>query len=295
MGPELRWYRANRDLSQCGVTKGEVFCSRWYRGLKPGMEWLRLTLEGSGPLQVRVYAADLPEGPFAPAAGEPVLQRTARDLSLYGIKGQYLSFTAEPVGALKSYALYFPGRSIAEGLPAILQEDEGLRRVLAVCQSGYMDLNRQISRFPERMDPRSPDALPHLERWIGAGRWAVDQTTLRRILPRGADLGRMRGTRRGLDLLAQLVTGHSPRILERPGQSPAVIVLLPDKVSSADLERLRNLMPDFIPAGVNWQLTRLEEGGPLDGYTYLEENTVLEGEPSCTLQEGPDGDAMILE
>lgn len=295
MGPELRYYRANRDLTRCGVTEKGIFRSRWYRGLEPGMEWLRLTLEAARTLRVRVYAADIPAGSFAPVAEEPVLQRNARDLSLYGVKGQYLSFTAEPAAALEKYTLYFPGRSISEGLPAILQTDEHLRRLLAVCQSGYMDLNRQIRHFPMRLDPQAQDALPDLARWIGASRWALDQTTLERILPYGTLLGRMRGTRRGLIFLAQLVTGYSLRILERFGQSPAVILLLPAQVGSADLEWLQNLLPDFIPMGLTYQLIQLRDGGTLDGHTYLEENAVLLKEPSCTLLDGPDDGAVILE
>ena len=295
MGPELRCYRANRDLTRCGVTEGTVFRSRWYRGLEPGMEWLRLTLEAAPSLQVQVWAADAPGGPFAPAAGEPALQRTANDLSLYGVRGQYLSFTVRPAAALRSYTLYFPGRSIAEGLPAILQKDEGLRRLLAVCQAGYLDLNRAMKHFPARLDPHAPDALPDLARWVGAGRWSADETTLRRILPYAVLLTRLRGTRRGLVLLTRLVTGRSARILETPGRSPAVTILLPVSVSAADAQRLRALLRDFIPLGLTYDLICLQDGGPMDGHTYLEENAVLTEGASCTLLDAPGDGPVILE
>lgn len=295
MGPELRCYRANRDLTRCGiVTKEGVFRSRWYRGLESGMEWLRLTFQADRDLRVRVYAADAPAGDVAPADETPALQRMSRDLCLYGVRGQYLSFTAEPAGALESYALYFPGRSIAEGLPAILQTDPLLRRLLAVCQSGYLDLNQQIRRFPRRMNPQDPDALPGLAHWIGASRWAVDQAALEQILPEAVRLGQMRGTRQGLIQLARLVTGCDLRVLEQPGKSPAVILLVPAQVKKADLNRLQNLLPDFIPMGLTYQLIRLEEGGLLDGYTYLDENVVLAGEPSAARLDGPGGNEVIL-
>lgn len=295
MGPELRCYRAHRDLSRCGMTEGTVFRSRWYRGLEPGMEWLRLTLEADQPLQVQVWAADAPAGAVAPAAGEPALQRTANDLSLYGVRGQYLSFSVQPAAALRNYTLFFPGRSIAEGLPAILQKDEELRRLLAVCQAGYLDLNRVMRHFPDRLDPHAPDALPDLARWVGASRWAADETTLRRILPYAVLLTRLRGTRRGLILLTRLVTGRSARILETPGRSPAVTILLPVSVSAVDAQRLRALLQDFIPLGLTFDLIALQDGGPMDGHTYLEENAVLTEEASCTLLDAHDDGLVILE
>ena len=56
-------------------------------------------------------------------------------------------------------------------LPGVLQGDQGLRRLLGAYQSAYMDLNRQITAFPDRLNPLSPEVLPELARWLGASRW----------------------------------------------------------------------------------------------------------------------------
>ena len=48
MDPRLRRYRSDHDISRCGVYDGAGgFRSQWHQGLGRGMEWHRLSLEGS--------------------------------------------------------------------------------------------------------------------------------------------------------------------------------------------------------------------------------------------------------
>ena len=105
MEQPLRRYRSSYDLTQCGILKENLFCSRWYRGLSPGMEWLRLTLDAPVAPQVRVFVADTPQQSITDL--HPVLVHTANDLLLYGVRGQYLAFTAEPGAALLGFLLSF--------------------------------------------------------------------------------------------------------------------------------------------------------------------------------------------
>ena len=60
MEQTIRRYRSDWDLARCGQLENGIYRSRWYPGLRPGMEWLRLSLAVSGPVYVRVYAADDP-------------------------------------------------------------------------------------------------------------------------------------------------------------------------------------------------------------------------------------------
>lgn len=300
MEEPLRHYRSSYDLTQCGWLEENQFRSHWYRGLGPSMEWLRLTLDAPVKLQVRVFASDAPQQSMPDLL--PTLERTANDLLLYGVRGQFLAFTAEPGAVLQGFTLSFPGRSIAEGLPFVLQDDNTLRTLLGVYQSGYMDLNDQMSRFPLRLDPTSPDVLPHLPRWVGARRWAMEPAIAPKILPYAPLLARLRGTRRGLQLLAQRITGCSCQILEGQPQSgthfssavPEVSILVPSQVSSQDAQQLRSLLPDFIPLGVSYTLIHLKDGAPMDGHSYLDENAVLTQPSACEL-DGPECDEVILE
>lgn len=294
----LRRYRSSCDLSQCGQWEGGRFRSKWYRGLGRQMEWLRLKLDGQGPFHVRVYACDTPPEDFHAVEEVPALEWTAGDLILYGIRGWYLAFTVEPGALLEGFELTFPGRSIAEGLPFVLQGDDTLRTLLAVYQSGYMDLNGELRDFPRRLDPTAPDALPELPCWLGARRWTMDPSVTKKLLPDVPLLARLRGTRRGLTLLARLVTGYSCQVVEgwrlygQPGEG--VTLLLPAQVSRGDADAFRALLPDFIPLGVPYRLIHLEDGAPMDGDSYLDENTVLTEQPMCML-DGPETDEVLLE
>lgn len=314
MDTGLRRYRSSFALEQCGHLEGGRFCSRWYRGLGEDMEWLRLSLDGPEAPHVRVYTCQIPPAAFDWAGSAPALEGNSCDLLLYGVRGRYLAFTVEPGNALQGFSLTFPGRSITEGLPSVLQGDDTLRALLAVYQSGYMDLNRDIRDFPRRLDPAQPDAVPHLSRWLGALRWSSDPVVAQTLLPHASLLNRMRGTPRALRLLSQLITGFPCQIVEGwqlgsgSGDSrerahlrrlygdlgEGITILVPSSASRQAVDRLRALLPDFVPLGVRYALVHLEDGAPMDSHCYLDENAVLTPQPHSEL-DGSETDEVMLE
>lgn len=309
MEERLRHYRSDHDLTQCGVyqqaedARDREYRSRWYRGLAPDMEWLRLTLDGPRDSLVRVYTSDREED-------EPrlAMERRAGDLLLYGVRGRYLRFTVQPAEGLTGFTLSFPGKSIDQGLPAAMGGDEVMRRFLGVYQSLYMDLNGEYAGFPRRLDPTAAHPLPWLERWVGAGEWIRkgDKVLWPRLTAAACALNRERGTRRGLERLVRLVTGGKGRLVERfqwergtlelaeredcarlYGAAQAVL-LLPVDTPDWAVRFLRKALEDFLPMGVDCTLIHLEEGAPMDGYSYLDKNARLSGMPvsrldACTL------------
>lgn len=313
MKQTLRRYRSDWALAQCGKLENGIYRSRWYRGLSAGMEWLRLSLTVSGPVLVKVYASD--EGPDDPTAGmEPVLERAASDLILYGVKGLFLCFTVEPGEALQSYELTFPGLSVDSLLPSVMQGDDTLRKLLGVYQSLYMDLNRELSAFPGRLDPQGTDPLPELHRWLGASSWMGMGLPERDLLAAATELNRLRGTKKGLRLLAELVTGQTCQIVEQfqwdrqlrsvqerdncaqlygPDRS-GVTLLFPAGVSAESISKLKSVLDDFIPLGVPYTVVRLEESATLDGHSYLDSGVQIMDPPPAEL-DGPEAAELILE
>ena len=309
----LRICRSSQDLRQCGSYEGSRYCSRWFQGLEAQMEWLRLTLESTGQADLRVYVREEAPDPFsAPETGTLALERRSKDVLLYGVRGRYLAFTVEPAEGLTGFQLEFPGRSIDEGLPAVLQRDEWLRALLGVYQSGYMDLNRQAAEFPNRMDPASEQMLPQLERWLGAARWARDAELRQKLLPRAQELARLRGTRKGLLLLSRLVTGVSCRIVEawqtnqweqlrhcrsdRTDSADAadVTILVPRKAGEHGMQQLKTLLPDFMPLGIRWRVIYLHDDSTMDGHGYLDENSAPQGNP-VSIMDGREETEVLLE
>lgn len=313
MEQQLRRYRSNRDLRQCGVFEGTRYRSQWYRGTMNGMEWLRLSLEGLTAAKVCVFTTDAPLEEWDTST-EPVLKREATDLSLYGVYGLYLAFTVEPADCLQGFTLLFPGYSIDIGLPLVMQNDTTLRQFLAVYQSVYMDTNQLAARFPGRLNPYDAATLPDLRFWVGAAQWMWDTVQLPELLASAPLLNRMRGTRRGLEQLIKLVTGGHGEIIENfqwrtlplnleehtnctklyGGQHANIMVLLPANITSATLRFLEYILDDFIPIGETYSIFQLQEGVELDGHFYMDVNTILQEPPSAAMDEC-DLDDLILE
>lgn len=312
MEQTIRRYRSDWALERCGQLENGLYRSRWYRGLRPGMEWLRLSLNVSEPVLVRVYVAD-DEPPDSIDGMEPVLERPASDLLLYGVSGLFLCFTVESGKALQSYELTFPGLSIDSLLPSVMQGDDTLRKLLGVYQSLYMDLNRETAAFPSRLAPLGKDPLPELPRWLGASSWMGLGLPERELLA-AAKLNRLRGTKKGLRLLAELVTGRTCEIVERfqwdeTSQSArelddcarlygsdraGVALLFPAETSEEKLSKLKAVLDDFIPLGVPHTVVRLEEETDLDGHSYLDSGARITDPLPAELDGSEDGE-LILE
>lgn len=309
----FRRYCSDRDLERCGDFDGTGgYRSQWHQGLRRGMEWLRLSLEGVSAVRVQVFAAEEPLESWQEEL-EPALVGQGPDLILYGVRGRYLRFVVEPAEGLAGYTLSFPGRSIDAGLPVVLQDDPILRRFLAVYQSAYMDTNHQAARFPDRLDPRSAGALAELHLWVGATRWMRDAPCLPELLAAAPRLNRMRGTRRGLEWLVRLVTSGRGELVEefqwreQPlnleeraecarlyGGEAQVVVLLPADTNAAALRFLEQVVDDFIPLGLSCKLLQLRDGGEMDGHTYLDVNAQLR-EPAPPAMDESELDELILE
>lgn len=312
MEQRLRRYRSHRDLTACGRVEDGVFHSRWYRGLRGDMEWLRLSLELDADACVRVYACDNPEA--WDENNPPSLERTARDLLLYGVRGQYLRFTVTPCDALSGYELTFPGNSISALLPMVMQRDETLRQLLGVLQSLYMDTNQALRAFPGRLDPMGPDPLPGLDNWLGAAHWLREGAPTARLLSAAPLLTRLRGTRKGLDLLLELLNVRGATLIEQSqwrgaaesaaeredctrlygGAPVSAALLLPPDTSGETARLVGDLLEDFIPLGVACAVVRLEDGAALDGHSYLDVNVQLTEPPPSRMDEAELG-TLTLE
>ena len=314
MDQRFRRYRSDRDLSRCGVyDSAGGYRSQWYCGFEHGMEWLRLSLEGVSQVKVCVFVTDRPPEAWDHSL-EPAMVREAADLSLYGVCGRYLCFTVNPAHGLVGYSLSFPGRSIDAGLPFVLRDDGTLRQFLAVYQSAYMDVNQRAARFPGQMDPHDPAALPDLGLWVGAAGWMGETGNLPDLLSAAPKLNRMRGTRRGLELLINLVTGGRGELVEDfqwrdqklnkqeredcmrlyGGGQASVMLLLPEDTSQSAMTFLERILEDFIPLGVTYSILQLRDGAEMDGHFYLDVNTRLREPPPAAMEES-DLDELTLE
>ncbi len=177
-----------------------------------------------------------------------------------------------------------------------------------------MDVNRELSAFPERLSPESPNPLPDLHRWLGASSWMEPGLPERELLAAAIELNRLRGTKKGLRLLSRLVTGQTCEIVEqfqwenqiRParerdsckrlygGGQPGVTLLFPAGTPAEKLSALKGVLEDFIPLGLPYTAVRLEDTATLDGHSYLDSGAETADPPPARL-DGPWDSQWILE
>ena len=316
-----------------------VFISRLLDSQEEGCIWHRLTLKLLGshelPYRLSIYASDSPvifngDPPedinaliLMPASEMDIEDKKQRfmpyrmletengtDVLLHQARGRYLWFMAELYGTDDSYwgigniMLYFPEQSWLNYLPSVYDRREAgdtfLNRYLAIFQSLYDDLSREINHIPGYLDPEATDeetltwlagwlGIHHVKLWSGAG--------LRFLVSHAGQLYGGRGTKQGIKDFVRLYTGEPPLIVEphqlqrfagNPqmykllrelyGSDPNVFLIiirascLPTAREFADLSRI---IEDVKPAWMGFKLVTLRPYILLDSYSYLGINSVL--------------------
>ena len=136
----------------------------------------------------------------------------------------------------------------------------------------------------------------------------------REILAAAVELNRLRGTKKGLQMLSRLVIGQPCEIAEQfqweegirsareredckrlySGGRSGVTLLFPAGTSSEKLSTLKAVLDDFIPLGVPYTVVRREEAAAMDGHGYLDGGAEIPDPPPAEL-DGPENGEWILE
>ncbi|CAI6081419.1 phage tail protein [Cohnella sp. JJ-181] len=261
---------------------------------------------------------------------EPVVNPT--DSLFFGAKGRYLWMLVEWIGserstpAMRRMRVYFPRETLLSYLPAVYQQESGgksfLERYLALFGTLFDEMESRIDGVARQFDRETVNGgqLRWLASWLGLDTheyWSDD--AIRRLIRAAPDMYRHRGTRRGIELAVETMTGMKPLIVE-PAQYKALrergdwreiidrlygsdpftfsVLLHPDQARS-DMEKvlLRQLVDDVKPAHTEAKLEWLQPWMYLDLHTYLGVNTVL-AEPSIfTLGDGRSmpNDTLIVD
>ncbi len=151
-----------------------------------------------------------------------------QDILLHSLQGRwvFLCVWAVPQQApgrqkpctLRGLRLEFPRYSFTRYFPEIYQQDDFFRRYIAVFQSLYLDLEKQVDRVPRMLDYESADeeGLEELASWLGidtaGGLFGPDQ--LRELIRNSRLYQGGKGTRAALESVVELACGVRPRIVE---------------------------------------------------------------------------------
>ena len=232
-----------------------------------------------------------------------------RDILLHDVAGRYLWIAFDlyrrggGTARLSDLCVYFPRQSWISYLPEVYQANDRnqfLERYLAVFQTLYEDLNREIRGTPLLLDvdTTGPEFLPWLAGWLDIAEsymWSEEQ--LRALLRRGVELYRKRGTREGMldfirlytDSDAYLVEHHQLDAFVKQGGQKAILTRLygrnpyvlsvvlkkEDVPTQREYRALIRVIQEIIPAQMELNLVILEPYMFLGDHTYLGINTSL--------------------
>lgn len=316
-----------------------IFFSRIFDSQETGNIWHRITFSvthmNSSAFKISFYAADdlnlrldgkstkignVLGAPWETADAEEKKRICAEyhkkevlnsdDILLHDVSGRYLWFVieiyqqAQQKVIVSNIILYFPKQTLLKFLPEIYDrsgsQDTFLERYLAVFQSLYEDVNREIEQIPGYLEPAAADSenLEWIAEWIGVrniGLWNTEQ--LRYLTAHAASLYRKRGTRSAIAGFVKLYTRELPFIAEQHqimryrnqeklfrlylslyGNDPYVFTILIRQQclpTGKEYSDLKKILEDVKPAWMEVRIITLRPYLLLDSYTYLGVNSVL--------------------
>lgn len=225
------------------------------------------------------------------------------DMLLYDLVGEYLFISFEVMGdgpvSISDIKLDTQGDNFMQTFPEIYQEEAGFfHRYMSIFSSIYNDFQVQIDQIPDYLDfDTIPyEFLPVLADWLGfkVDQGFLDEKTLRSLLKEIYALNRIKGTKKALKRIVNLIAGCEPVIIERNrmdgyidkenvkvfrnlyGENPHDITILlnipEDEKLYAKLKYLLNL---FKPTRSTLHLAFIENSDRMDAYCYLDLNASL--------------------
>jgi len=237
----------------------------------------------------------------------PYLEYQNQDEALlFQLKGRYLFLFVSIMGYgdvdISTIKIFCPGDLFMDIFPEVYKERNSfLHRYLSVFSNLYNELDEDIENRYQLYDPDKADAkrLEMYLRWIGidASGGYFETEILRNLLKNAMELNRIKGTKRCLQKLCEIVTGKTPNIVERIridkynasftrqmndemyGDSPYdVTVLIDTSLSDNKRHQFEHILQQFVPVRCRLHVVYLAGRGALDGYSFLEENAVLKDE-----------------
>lgn len=222
------------------------------------------------------------------------------DILMYEQKGRYLYFFIELIGEgegfLKNIRVDRGGDNFMQTFPEVYRERGSFfHRYLSIFSSIYNDFQQEIDHLPDLLDVDTcpVQLLGTYGKWLGIDLDCDirDEQVLRTLVKEAYALNRMKGTRRAIGRIAQIVLGEEVLILERNvmqdymdsmnrgdlaelyGSSIYdVTMLVNHPVSDLVKSQLMYLIDQFKPLRSRIHIVHLKSDGVLDSHNYLDMN-----------------------
>lgn len=221
-----------------------------------------------------------------------------QDILMYGQKGRFLylmiEFSGAGAGFLKQLCIDRQGDIFMQTFPEVYRERNGFfHRYLSIFSSIYKDFQNDIEQLPTLLDLDTCPAglLVTYGRWLGIDLNCdiQDENVLRSLVREAYELNRMKGTKRAVCRIAELMLGEEVLLLEHNimreylsdrtditelyGSSMYdVIMLVEHPVSDLMKSQLMYVLDQFKPLRCRIHIVHLKSDGVLDSHSYLDMN-----------------------
>lgn len=244
------------------------------------------------------------------------------DILLYRLSGRYLFLCIEVVGTGQGYLgrlrVDRVGDNFMDTFPSVYrQRDSFFHRFMSIFSSIYNDMDHEIDRLPELLDPDTCPAacLPVYASWLGidlSGDF-LSEESMRTFVKEAYQLNRIKGTKRCLMRVLEIVLNEQVVILEQNtikaylekgemvsdtalAQSSIydVNILIRKALSETDRHQLLYLLNQFKPLRSRLHLIQLRDSAILDTDVYLDMNAVLAGDVIGVFDDNMEMDDQVV-
>lgn len=221
-----------------------------------------------------------------------------KDILMYEQQGRFLylmiEFVGEGSGWLKNIRVDRQGDPFMQTFPEVYRERNSFfHRYLSVFSSIYKDFQDDIDALPQILDLDTcpPQLLVTYGKWLGIDLECdiQDEQVLRSLVREAYELNRMKGTKRAICRIAQLMLGEEVLLLEHNimkeyledrvdltklyGSSMYdVMMLVEHPVSDLQKSQLMYVLDQFKPLRCRIHIVHLKSDGILDSHSYLDMN-----------------------
>ncbi len=219
------------------------------------------------------------------------------DMLLYELKGRYLFIALEMLGSGKAsignIRVGVRGDNFMGAFPEIYRERNSFfHRYLSIFSSIYNDISEQNEKLYEilDLDKCSPELLEMYGSWFGIDLRGgfLPEDVLRTIVKEAYQLNRMKGTRKVLERILEIMLGEDAILLENRLQDGGiydVTILINRKLTEQLRHQLTFLLDQFKPIRTRIRLLQMEKEAVMDGNSYLDMNATIPSEKHVVLDE----------
>ncbi len=219
------------------------------------------------------------------------------DVLLYDLKGRYLFIGIEILGSgsasIGNIRVGVRGDNFMGAFPQVYQERNSFfHRYMSIFSSIYNDISDQNDKLYEMLDldKCSVELLEMYGSWFGIDLKGgfLPEDVLRTIVKEAYQLNRMKGTKKALERILEIVLGDDGVLLENRLQDGRIfdVTVMVNRKLTVDLRhQLVLLLDQFKPIRTRIRLLQMEKEAVMDGNSYLDLNAAIPSEKHVVLDE----------